>query len=190
MPVVAGGDGLPQNAGVVSLGLASLPLGHCAASRTYDGLPRSYPLLSKARVTLFNGEQPALTASCAFGGLLRAAVRANAERVSTSHGPISLSSKDDHDEGCLHRVEPFAPRFHNRRTYQLKRRQTSWCNHVEVSETGSRPVWMENAERRPIVTTRGSKRRRADPCPRTPVQWDGLSAGFERRVLSFRPINQ
>jgi hypothetical protein len=86
---------------------------------------RSHPLLSMARVTLLNGELPALTASCAFGGLHRAAVRANAVCVSTSHGPISLSSKDDHDDRYLHRVEPFAPRFHNRRTYQLKRRPTS-----------------------------------------------------------------
>jgi len=41
----------------------------------------------------------------------RAAARANTMRVSISHGRISLSTKNDHDEGLLRQVEPFALAF-------------------------------------------------------------------------------
>ena len=68
-----------------------------------------------------SGGLSALTARCAFESRYRAAVRANAACVSISHGPVSLSSTDDHDGRRLLRIEPFEPRLHNGRTYQLKR---------------------------------------------------------------------
>lgn len=77
-------------------------------------LRRVFPLGPRTLLVsnhLDDGEVPAVIASDVSGSPHRFAAWANTVRVSISHGLISLSRKDDHDDGPLRRLEPYALAF-------------------------------------------------------------------------------